>query len=368
MSRLERNGRGGRRERIALSVLSLLVLAGLLTGYLMLRSQGQQGRLGLISTSQVTINVNGVPNPDTPFPGAEPTQTPSPTPAPAARPSGGRGPALTTEVLGADQQARAGAAAAGIAVPTTAAGGTQPPAAGATATPSNTSTGTGFAPPQIGSIGSNGAGAGGGGPGLPTATSAAPTATPALGQATATPSGPTATAAPPTPVPPTATPEQEGEPAPRFIGALAPTFVDVIGPGAYATDAIIVSNVGQVAFNYSLSMNVSGDAALGSEIRFRIYLRKGSTCDFPGQPPAPGDTLLPLTGDQVGSVLYDGSFTAGNKFGDPTVELASGDRPLGVGQSEVLCFEIFFPWTAGNEFQDRSVTGTLIFTAKSPDH
>jgi len=367
MSRLEPNGRGGRRERIALSVLSLLVLAGLLTGYLMLRSQEQQGGLGLISTSQVTINVNGVPNPDTPAPGADATLTPSPTTAPPARASGGRGPALTTEVLGADQQASAGAGGAPQSATATPAGGGQQTVR-ATATPSNASTGTGFAPPQIGSIGSNGAGAGGGGPELPTATSAAPTATPALGQATATPSGPTATAAPPTAVPPTATPGSPGEAAPRSIGALASSFSDVIGPGAYATDAIIVSNVGQVAFNYSLSMNVSSDAALGSEIRFRIYLRKGSTCDFPGQPPAPGDTLLPLTGDQVGSVLYDGTFTAGNKFGDPTVEFASGDRPLGVGQSEVLCFEIFFPWTAGNEFQDRSVTGTLIFTAKSPDH
>jgi hypothetical protein len=356
-------GGGRRRERIALSVLSLLVLAGLLSGYVMLRGQKQQGGLGLISTSQVTISVNGVPSADTPAPGAEATQAPSPTTAPAARPSGGRGPALTTEVLGAEQEASAGASAsaARLSPPASADGGSQPAAAGATATPAGSGSGTGFAPPQIGSIG--GGSAPGGGPPPVTATAAPPTATPAGGQATATPSAATATAAPPT-----ATPGSTGEAAPRYIGLSQPTFGDVIGPGAYGTDAIIVSNVGQVAFNYSLSMDVTGDTALGSEIRFRVYLRKGSTCDFPGQPPAPGASLLPLTGDQVGSVLYDGTFTAGNKFGDPTVELASGDRPLGIGQSEVLCFEVFFPWTAGDEFQGKSVTGTLVFTAKSPDH
>jgi hypothetical protein len=29
--------------------------------------------------------------------------------------------------------------------------------------------------------------------------------------------------------------------------------------------------------------------------------------------------------------------------------------------------EVFFPWDAGNQYQGKSVNGTLVFTAKSPD-
>jgi hypothetical protein len=29
--------------------------------------------------------------------------------------------------------------------------------------------------------------------------------------------------------------------------------------------------------------------------------------------------------------------------------------------------EVFFPWTAGNEYQGLAVNGTMIFTAKSPE-
>jgi hypothetical protein len=141
----------------------------------------------------------------------------------------------------------------------------------------------------------------------------------------------------------------------------------VVGPGAYTTGGIIVSNAGPVAFNYSLSMTTAGDSAFASVVRLRIYLRVGASCDYQGAPPAPGDGFEALTGDQAGSVLYDGTFASGNKFGDPGVEMASGDRQLDVGQDEVLCMEAFFPWTAGNEYQGLSLNGTMLFTAKSPE-
>jgi hypothetical protein len=141
----------------------------------------------------------------------------------------------------------------------------------------------------------------------------------------------------------------------------------VVGPGAYTTGGIRVSNVGPVAFNYSVSMTTTGDATFASLLRMRIFLRVGDSCNYPGPPPSPATGFLPLSGDQVGTVLYDGNFATGNKIGDPTVELATGDRHLNVGQSEVLCMEVFFPWTAGDEFQGLSVNGTQIFTAKSPE-
>jgi hypothetical protein len=114
-------------------------------------------------------------------------------------------------------------------------------------------------------------------------------------------------------------------------------------------------------------MSTSGSAEFAALLRLRIYRRVGPSCDYAGQPPSPAAGFLPLTGDQVGTVLYDGNFGSGNKFGDPTVELAAGDRPLGIGESEVLCMEVFFPWTAGNAYQGLAVNGTMIFTAKSPE-
>jgi hypothetical protein len=113
-------------------------------------------------------------------------------------------------------------------------------------------------------------------------------------------------------------------------------------------------------------MFTDGDADFAQALRLRVYLRVGASCDFPGAPPS-GDDFLPLTGDQAGTVLYDGNFATGNKFGDPSVEIAPGDRQLASGESEVLCFELFFPWGAGNVYQGKHVNGTLVFTAKSPE-
>jgi hypothetical protein len=140
----------------------------------------------------------------------------------------------------------------------------------------------------------------------------------------------------------------------------------IVAPGAYETGGILVSNVGTVAFNYSLSMSTAGDAGFAAALKLRIYLRVGASCNYPGAPAA-GDDFLPLTGDQVGTEIYVGDFATGNKFGNPDFEVFAGDRFLAPGESEVLCMEVFFPWGAGNSNQGKSVDGTFIFTAKSPE-
>ncbi len=121
-----------------------------------------------------------------------------------------------------------------------------------------------------------------------------------------------------------------------------------------------MSNTGGSDFRYSVALTTDGDSAFGQELHFRIFQRSGTTCSFPGAPVA-GHDLLATTG-----VVYDGSFTDGNKVGDPSVLEATGDLVLAAGQSQVLCMEILLPWDAGNQYQGKTVDGTFTFTAKTP--
>jgi hypothetical protein len=52
--------------------------------------------------------------------------------------------------------------------------------------------------------------------------------------------------------------------------------------------------------------------------------------------------------------------------GDPAVGQQTGDRllPSGIGNSESLCARVDFPLSAGNEYQDTSVTLNLVFTSE----
>jgi cell division septation protein DedD len=389
MSGQTSDARERRRERMALSLMSLLILFGLIGGYVLLHaSQKKEGDLGVLSTSQVTISVGGEESP-APADASSGAATDPTATATAPKPAGGRGPGLVTEVFSANDQPPSTAAQPGTAGGSSGASNSASNAAAPTSTrTSGSSSGTGVAPPGL-SIGGTGPGGSGGvtSPPLATATSSASgagaTAT-AVAQPTSASqptSVPTSGSGGPTAVPTTGTqatavptnppPEPSSTPVPETVDPIGHhSHLHIAGfaaPGAYKAGGIIVSNIGPVAFDYSVSMTVTGDAAFASLLRLRIYVRVGATCDYPGQPPAPNASLNALSGDQVGTVLYDGTFTTGNKVGDPAAFPAAGDRHLNPGQSEVLCMEVFFPWTAGNEFQGLHVDGTQIFTAKSPD-
>ncbi len=359
------NEKKDRRRRV-LSLLSLLVLFTLLGAWVLLKlTTKQEGELDSISTAQVKITINeSAPPPSDQDAASQATATPAPRPA-------GGGPSIVAEVLGADD----GAAQAKANT-----GGTRPggaPLAAATAIlPTSTAArpSIGLAPP--GSSGPTQAAPrasatqGSGSAFVPGASATAPSSQPTAGaSATAPSSQPTAgpTSAPTTaptsaPSAPTATPVVEEVSSPGHHSHLS--IVGFVGPGAYDNGGIQVVNSGPVAFNYSVHMTVTGSSTFAAVIKLRIYLRVGTSCNYPGQPPS-GDDLLPLTGDQVGTELYVGTFTAGNKIGDPLV--LNAGRDLAVATNEILCMEVFFPWGAGNAYQGLSVNGTFFFTAKSPD-
>ncbi len=372
-----REARAKRRERMALSLVSLLILFGLLGGYVLLHAtQQQEGKLGLISTSQVTIGVNEAP--PTQSTGSTAASAPTATTT-ASKPSVSGQPGLLTEVFSSadepsgNQSASASRSATGGS---TSSGGQNGSTTAALPTPTSRP-GSG---PSIGIVPSGSGGTGGIGS-LPNPTATSFAVNPTFAPAATSTSAPQATPGPsstpasggsnPTPVPTNAPPAATATPVPETVdepGHHSHLHIDgFVGPGAYKAGGIIVSNLGTVAFDYSVSMTVSGDAAFASALRLRIYLRVGTSCDYPGQPPSPATDLLALAGDQVNTVLYDGTFTTGNKIGNPAAFPAAGDRHLNPGQSEVLCMEVFFPWGSGNEFQGLGVNGTQTFTAKAPD-
>jgi hypothetical protein len=337
-----------------MSLLSLLLLLALFGGLAALRATNErEGKLGSISTAVVEFGVDSIdPTAAAQDEDAAPTTPPARPPVPSqpsGRASAGQS-VISAEVLGSTEEAAPGARESNVRiVPPTA---TQPPR------------------PQFEGGGSSGGTsprptreprsdfvfiptAVTGNPGLPTPTTAASNPTP------------TTAASNPTPTP-DAGGGSNGEVVRPLGSGSHLTMPGFVGPGAYKNGGIRVTNGGQIAFNYSLSMSTAGDQDFAQVLRLRIYLRVGPTCDYPGQPPA-GSDLLPLTGDQVGTIIYDGNFATGSKFGDATVEIAVGDRFLDIGANEVLCMEVFFPWDAGNQYQGKSVNGTLVFTAKSPD-
>lgn len=325
--------RGRSRRRVVASLLSLFALIALLAGLLSVRaSQEQLGEFASITTSSVTISIGG--------PASVPADQ-SAMPDLAASRSPGYGSRLRSYILSGDELE-----SGTYSTQWSSGSWDEDDEDWRSPTPRATSTS--------------------GSQTTPTATS---TGLPSTATATRTPtSQPTWWSRSPTPRP-TRTPVPTFDPGDATaFGTNSHLRIDeLVAPGAYTTGGIIVSNIGQVAFYYSVSMSTSGDATFAQTLRFRIYLRVGSTCDYQGAPASPASDFAALTGDQTGTELYRGDFATGNKLGDPTVEFALGDRFLDIGQSEVLCMEVFFPWTAGNEYQGQAVNGTLIFTAKSPE-
>jgi hypothetical protein len=325
-----------RSRRLWLSLLSLLLLFLLLTAWVSFKAMNETtGRFISITTAEVRL---GVVTEATATPSATPSGptavAATPTPGPAvgvptvARPVIGAQPGITAEVLGAADEPSL-----------------QPtPLATPSATQPVTDVQPGTGPTEV--------------PGVPTAPPGGNGSAPTLPTDPGQPGAPGAT--------PTA-PSGPGGGGPGSGGGGGLAIEGFAAPGAYKNHAIRVTNPGTIAFHYSLGMQTSGDAPFAQVLRLRVFLRVGSSCDFL-PPPASGGDFLPLSGDQVGTVLYDGNFATGLKFGNPSIEIAPGDRQLGPGQAEVLCMEVFFPWDAGNDFQGQSVNGTFVFTAKSPSN
>jgi hypothetical protein len=131
------------------------------------------------------------------------------------------------------------------------------------------------------------------------------------------------------------------------------------------TSALLTaSNMGSLQMRYAIqrsAMDTDGKA-LRSSLRLRIGLQSGGGCDFPYYNADGSTTTL---GDDV--QLYEGlgfAGTATDTVGSSSQGSQAGDRTLNSGGSEVLCFSMVLPTSAGNSLQNATTTVTFDFASE----
>ena len=125
-------------------------------------------------------------------------------------------------------------------------------------------------------------------------------------------------------------------------------------PGDTITDDVVVENDGTAELRYAMSSTSTVDAknlagALVVTIKTVDATAAGGPCnDFDGT-----------------STLYAGPLGAASaEFGDPAPGSDTGDRVLGAGANETLCFRVHLPGTSGNGVQGATTTSTFTFDAE----
>ena len=127
-------------------------------------------------------------------------------------------------------------------------------------------------------------------------------------------------------------------------------------PGDQVTDDLVVTNEpGSVAVRYSLTSSATNADSKGLKDQLVMTVRTVDATT-PGTP----------CNDFDGTQLYTGDLdsSAGAIFGNPAQGSQAGDRTLGVGASETLCFRVALPMATGNAFKNAATTATFTFDAE----
>jgi len=137
-------------------------------------------------------------------------------------------------------------------------------------------------------------------------------------------------------------------------------------PGDRETGSITVTNAGTMDLRYAVTGSNVGDAALPVAMNLRIGLRGGASCDFPYHN-ADGTTTTLTDDTQLIATTLNTTALIGNPAQGPD----AGDRTLTTASpTEVLCFAVVLPDTAGNPLQGLNTTTTFTFdseqTANNP--
>jgi spore coat-associated protein N len=124
------------------------------------------------------------------------------------------------------------------------------------------------------------------------------------------------------------------------------TAVSAMMPGDQETQALTISNDGSGDLRYTLS--VAATDALGSALELTVNEEDagGGCAAFDGA------TVLAAT-------ALDGA-----AVGDATQGADAGDRDLAAGASEVLCFRVSLPLSAGDALQGATSAATFSFAAE----
>jgi hypothetical protein len=127
-------------------------------------------------------------------------------------------------------------------------------------------------------------------------------------------------------------------------------------PGDSVVDDITVANNGSLEARYSVTSTTT-ENTLAAQLDLTIWDEAEE-----GDAETTCNTAPPVT------VLYGpaklGSTTGNNLIGNPAWGFQAGDRTLAAGASDVLCFLVSLPLSAGDSFQGLTTTPTFEFAAE----
>ena len=129
-------------------------------------------------------------------------------------------------------------------------------------------------------------------------------------------------------------------------------------PGDRATGSLTVSNSGSLALRYAVTGG-NTNSTLAAAMNLRIAVRGGASCDFPFF--NTDGTTTTLSDD---TQVYSGSLNTAALIGSNAQGAQAGDRTLAASGSEVLCFGVVLPTSAGNTSQGLNNTATFTFDAE----
>lgn len=121
--------------------------------------------------------------------------------------------------------------------------------------------------------------------------------------------------------------------------------VNNMAPGDTEDGQLTISNGGTLELRYAMTADVTDPDGLATQLELTIR-DEGDGC-----------------GVFNGNVLYD-SILLNAAFGDPAQGAQAGDRTLGAGTGEVLCFRVHLPLGTDNTYQDTSASATFTFHAE----
>jgi predicted ribosomally synthesized peptide with SipW-like signal peptide len=131
-------------------------------------------------------------------------------------------------------------------------------------------------------------------------------------------------------------------------------------PGASIASSVAVENDGTAELRYSVSQTSTNADSKALRDSLLLVIRTEDTGG--GAFGTDGNYCDDATGAVVRASAAIGA--SGNLVGDPTQGANTGDRTLGAGASEVLCFYVSLTISAPNTSQGASTTTTFTFDAE----
>ena len=122
------------------------------------------------------------------------------------------------------------------------------------------------------------------------------------------------------------------------------TAVSGMMPGGTNTQALTIQNAGTASLRYAMTTVATN--TLGDNLQLEVRTLGTSCATFDG------------------TVVLAATALDGAAIGSPTQGAQTGDRTLAGGASEVLCFRVSLPLSAGNTLQGATSDATFTFDAE----